>query len=305
MKKTQKIVGMIAGGFAIAGILMIIAGALMGGIQVVSSDVRAGRLSISPNTGIYIDIFTDSDFDKMTSIEEKSVFDSSEVTNVIFEAEHGEFQIETWENAYYEIKSINQKDNQRIRYSLEDGTLSICIKGKKFVVFEDDVKAILYVPRDTTVDKFKMSIGAGELNCYNITNIEQLFINIGAGEGTFNGIAAEYVEMNVGAGDGNVENAIFGSTNFNVGVGDLDVYASITGDVNIDCGVGDMDVELAGEYSDYNYKITVGLGEVSIGEQKYSGAVETTEIDNKQDKDVDVRCGVGDVSVEFNKKNIY
>ena len=50
--KNTKIMGMAAGGFAIIGILMIIIGALMGGIQVVSSDV-SGRLSISSNTGIY------------------------------------------------------------------------------------------------------------------------------------------------------------------------------------------------------------------------------------------------------------
>lgn len=301
MKKTKRVIGMLAGTFAIIGIVLIVVGALMGGIKVVSSDVMSGRLTIGSDAVVGVDVFTDEDYDNMTSIEERSTFDSAEVKEVEFEAEYGEFQIVSWEHSYYEIKGESSGAANRIKYALEDGALKLRMKGKRVSVFGDNVKATLYVPEDAVIDKFRIEVGAGELLCKDISGIQRLKVNIGAGEGKFSNITADYVDMSVGAGDGNVENAQFGNSNFNVGVGDLDVHGMITGNVVIDCGIGNMDVELANSYDDFNYKVSVGLGEVSLNEEKYSGFIDNREIDNEEDKKITIRCGIGDVSVDFNK----
>lgn len=301
MKKFQKIMGMLAGTFAGLGIALIIVGIIMGGIKVVSSDVMNGNLSFEPGIMVGVNIIDDTEFNKMTSIEEKNTFDADSVNNINFEAEYGEFQILSWENSYYEIQCQNKQDNERIRYSLENGTLKIRIKGKKVVVFGDNVKAVLYVPKDDLIEDLAINMGAGELSCKDISKIQKLKVDIGAGEGKFSDISAEYVDMNVGAGEGDVDNAEFGECNFNVGVGELDVHGTISGSILVDCGIGDMDIKLTNSYEDFNYEVSVGLGEVYLGSDKYSGSVDNKVIDNETDRKITVRCGIGDVSIKYDQ----
>lgn len=299
MKRIQKIIGIIAGIFAALGIVLIIVGAILGGAKSVGTGVME-KISAGTDT-----VFSKSELSEMTSIEERNMFDMSEVNNIVFEAGYGEFEITAWDNSYYEVKVEDTLSKNKIKYTLKDGTLTIRIKGKRFSIFGNDIKAILYVPKTAEISDLKIKLSAGQLNCHDINAIQNLDVNIGVGEGTFSNIFAEYTEMSVGAGEGIVENARFGNTVLKVGVGEMDVQGVIDGNINIDCGVGEMDLNLIAEYTDYNYKVNVGLGEVSIGEEKYSGTKGNTEINNDRQKAIHIKCGVGDVSVEFDTMNIY
>lgn len=298
MNKTLKIMGITAGGMAVLGIVFIIIGAITGGVQIIASDVSKGILSISPNISFDFDMFPDEEFSNMTSIVEKDTFSVEEVNSIIFEAEYGEYKIVGWDENYYHITSESESDINKIKYSINDGTLRLRIKGKK-IVMGDNIKATLYVPNTEIIECAEINMGAGELICENISGIKEWEVNVGAGQGDFNNITAEKFDINVGAGDGNITNGKFDSAELKVGAGDLDVEGTVNGDIDVKCGVGNMDIALSNSYTDYNYKVSVGLGEVTVGGEKYSGVGSDVSVDNDSDNDIEVDCGIGDVTIEL------
>lgn len=299
MKEFRKIIGIFSGIFAAIGIVLIIAGISMGGIYVIAEDVASGVLSIGPEDFIFGD-FEGIDTDKMASVSESgSRFEGIEVDSLEFYGKYGEFEIMSWNETYYEIIPANNSDE--VRYNFENGILQVATAGKDFNFWgnNDEVKVKIMVPADDSLEDLLINVGAGEITCANIKGIAKLDVNIGAGEGKFNGIEAMEVNFTVGAGDGDVENSSFTNCVFEVGVGDIDVSGSVNGNVKIDCGIGGVSLDISQTKNEFNYKIDVGLGDVKIGKEKYSGIVDNTNIDNDSDKLIDIECGMGDVKLEF------
>lgn len=87
--------------------------------------------------------------------------------------------------------------------------------------------------------------------------------------------------------------------NFKVGMGDVDIEGNITGKLDADCGLGNMELELTNSYNDFNYAINVGAGNVEIEDKEYSGIGNNMDINNNADKTMNIKCGLGNVSVEF------
>ena len=74
---------------------------------------------------------------------------------------------------------------------------------------------------------------------------------------------------------------------------------SLNGNVDIDCGMGNVELNLSNLYSDFNYTVKVGAGEVELGEEEYSGIAHNVSLNNNSDRIMNIKCGMGDVSVAF------
>lgn len=166
-------------------------------------------------------------------------------------------------------------------------TIETVKNGKLWTKFtgSDNYYGTLYVylPTDLIFDNADLSFGAGDL-C--VTRINAIRLNI-----------------NVGAGDFDVEHFQADDITVNVGAGDIDMYGEFQNEFNLKCGVGKADITLTGGKYDYNYILKSGLGEVSIGEEEYGGLANTRTIDNGSNKEMDIICGAGSVSVEFGHDN--
>lgn len=143
-----------------------------------------------------------------------------------------------------------------------------------------------------------MNIGAGTIECSNI-EVEQLNVSIGAGDGSFDGIKAKKASFNIGAGSGDIKKTSFEECDFMVGMGDLSMNGTILGDATVDCGMGNIDLKLTGRQTDYNYAVTVGAGDVIIGDKEFSGYKNRTEVDYNASKNMTVKCGMGDATIDF------
>ena len=69
--------------------------------------------------------------------------------------------------------------------------------------------------------------------------------------------------------------------------------------LDADVGVGSMEFTLAGTETDYDYAISVGVGEVKCGGSRYSGLGFAKEIDNHAGRTVEIDCGAGSAAVSF------
>lgn len=129
--------------------------------------------------------------------------------------------------------------------------------------------------------------------------LEMAEISFGAGDLYINRIHAADMNINVGAGSFEIENFGADEVTVNVGAGDIEMYGDFQNDFNLKCGVGEADINLTGRKYDYNYTLKSGLGEISIGDEEYSGLANARTVDNGGNKNIDIICGAGEVSVEF------
>ena len=170
--------------------------------------------------------------------------------------------------------------------------------GKKNGFWRGTVEGKLYIPRNANLKKLDMNIGAGTIECSNI-EVEQLNVSIGAGDGSFDGIKAKKASFNIGAGSGDIKKTSFEECDFMVGMGDLSMNGTILGDATVDCGMGNIELKLTGRQTDYNYAVTVGAGDVIIGDKEFSGYKNRTEVDYNASKNMTVKCGMGDATIDF------
>lgn len=294
MKKFRRVFLIISGILAILGIILIIAGVSMGGTKAIASDLLNNHLSIN-----FSDVFSmDSEkYDSMGKlIGEENIFEAKDIKSIELIGNAGEFEITLWDRDAYNVQVIKGLD--RIRFSLENGVLSIASEEKNLIAWGETVKAKIYIPRDAILENATLSIGAGELLCNNI-NATTLDVNVGAGECVFTNVQATNAKINVGAGDGEINNATFNECELKVGIGDLDLNGNISGNVYVDCGVGNIELDLTNVYEDFDYAVNVGAGDVELGNEKYAGVSNSVNLTNDSDKLMNIKCGMGDVSVDF------
>ena len=296
MKKSMKLLGVIVGIFAALGLILIIVGTLMGGVDTVADDVINNRLVLNLNDKISLDV-DDVDTSNMESIGEgQNQFSREEIKSISLYGKYGEFEVNVGNEDYYYIDVL--KGASHVKYSLENGELKIATAGTILNSWKTSLKVKIYVPRDAMLETVKLDIGAGEMVCSNILT-NTLDVNIGAGEGEFNNVTASEVKFNLGAGDAEIAKANFTNFNLKIGMGDMELDGIILGDVDIDCGTGSVGLELSNRYADFNYQVDVGAGEVDLGEQEYSGIGNNVNLNNNAEHTMNIKCGMGEVSAEF------
>lgn len=70
-------------------------------------------------------------------------------------------------------------------------------------------------------------------------------------------------------------------------------------DVEIECGAGQIEYAAVGRETDYNYQLEIGAGEVSIGNNLFSGLAVDKKINHGANKNMSIECGAGKVTVAF------
>lgn len=141
-------------------------------------------------------------------------------------------------------------------------------------------RILVTIPEVAKLNKFKISVGAGNFKAKNI--------NVCCQQGT----------VDVGAGKILLQSVFGGKLNIRCGMGDLEYKGSITGRSNIDCGMGSVKLELKGKSDDYSYDAKVGLGDFKFNNEKKSGVCQVLN-NVKKENHFSVNCGMGSVSIMF------
>ncbi len=273
-------------GVTVSGGADVVAEALKGGVYFSEDGFHVGGSMVFEDTA-------DMEFDEGKNME----FAAGDIKNLDIELAAGTFEIVEGDEDKIIIRSA-----KKIRASQSGNTLKIDTgKGVKvhfFGISDEGNHVEITLPKGKEFHTIDLEIGAGTMNVDTLVG-EDLELEIGAGEIIVDELACEKAKISVGAGKAVIDNGIAEELDLDVGMGEIWYAGSLAGDLDADCGMGNMDVRLDAKEEDYDYKIDVGMGNITVGNASYGGMAQSKEIDNDADSEMDLDCGMGNIKVHF------
>ena len=156
----------------------------------------------------------------------------------------------------------------------------------------------LYMPLDTVVEEIDLDLGAGQMKL-DYLKAKEVEMDLGAGQILAEGMQVEKIALSIGAGDIVLEQAQLGEVQTKVGAGNCEISGTVTGDIDAECAMGNVTFKLAGAETDFNYEIQCVTGNITVGEREYSGVSQEQSINNQSAKTMDLECAMGNVEVFF------
>ena len=229
---------------------------------------------------------------------EKFMLSADEVEKLRIDIGGGELMIiESDDNDFW----VEAKNVKKFQAYVKDDTLRVISTATGTISGADlkNIKITLSVPKDFMFDEVKMQLGAGVVKSQERLLAKEMKLELGAGEGSFDGISCDKLEATCGAASLKIKDGELGKTEFKIGAGSVEFEGVISDDVKVACGAGNLSMKLSNQYSDFDYKVECALGNVKLGEKKYSGLAKTEKIDNDADAEMKIECGAGNVTVSF------
>lgn len=215
----------------------------------------------------------------------------------------------------------NNSGNNKIKYGKEGRKFKLYSKTgirlwKNVNITKGSIR--LYLPKGLILDSIDMDVGAGKMESsaleadeisldigageFNIKSImaREVDISVGAGKVTIENISASEADISVGAGSLDMTGLDAGDLTLEVGMGSIDVEGRISGDADLECGMGNISMKLQGLESEYNYILEAAMGNIRIGDSKYSGLASERRVDNGSRSTFDVECAMGNIEIDFN-----
>lgn len=155
------------------------------------------------------------------------------------------------------------------------------ITAKFLNFYNNDSKIIIYVPESFDGKELKIDLGAGRLIADKLM--------------------ATTTNINVGAGDLKIYDLKTDKIDINCGVGNIEISGIVNDKGYVKCGIGNVMLDLIGNEKDYNYDLSLGIGEVTLNGNDFSGIGNKFIDNNSENKDFKVECGIGKVSLKIKK----
>ncbi len=338
MRRRLKSLFKIAITFVTVGVIMMIAGLLLGGAGELSREVtelvHIVRVGVSESVEriplleriTNINGFT-VDIDELSvEINEEyetisgdyrnlKLAEAGQVNNLDISILSGVCRIVPSENGYFGVESRGASEYQCY---VSDETLYLSVLPRK--LDEDEISEIvLYIPSDRVYQKVLLFCSAEKVEAEaliqgdilnissvygsNVLNSEINFDNVtitaGIGSLDVKTLVADHLKFEVGTAEVSVEDMQAGDVEVNLGMGTLLLSGISTGDILLHCGMGHMEMMLACGQDAYNYDISGSAESVQIGTDTLSGMVMERWIDNGSDKKITMSCAMGSVKIEF------
>lgn len=275
---------------AIGLVIIIITGALGAGSSFAAM-MDNGRFSFGWNNDSY---FINNE--DLTSTK----YEFHDIDDIYIDLKYGELNIETTNDNTYQVKV----DNMLKGFTCEgdDGDLVIKdnFKHKWNVKLKNDYhpSITLYVPENAKLEQVEIDMGAGYAGVTKL-NADIFKIGLGAGEFEGNEIVANETSLDVGAGHLSMKEFISDNIDMNCGTGRVELEGNINKDVDIKCGLGSILLSLNNVQSNFDYDINCGIGNVTIGSTSFGGVACKKYISNNADHTMGIKCGVGNVEIDF------
>lgn len=220
----------------------------------------------------------------------------SDVHNLMIEVGGCQFETKSSDDAfiYLEVKNAN-----KFQGYVEDGTLYIKTTAEAVNWSKvNDCKITLYLPDGYRFDEVDIELGAGEMKLKRLYAGEAS-LNVGAGQITVDGIQSQEVKITIGAGDVKLEGMEITELEAEVGLGEFEADGSINGSAQVKCSMGNVEMKLNGEEKAFNYRLEGSMGNIDLGKKNYSGFSNEVVLDNGADKEMQVECSMGNISIRF------
>ena len=187
-------------------------------------------------------------------------------------------------------------------------------RGLSFQQYEPKIR--VYIPDGVKLKFADVSLSAGECSIDGLST-EKLLIEVSAGALQAVDIRADVFESEVSAGRCRIDSLITKTARASLSAGELQIHglqadvftlnqslgsAFIGGDIfergSFDCGLGKITVALDGRAeSEYTVSLDVGLGDVSINGEHFSGSQSLRR--GSGDTALDLSCGSGSIELSL------
>lgn len=191
---------------------------------------------------------------------------------------------------------LEVQDAYRFQGYVKGGTLHI--KEKAALSEGIDCCITLYLPEGYRFREVEVQLGAGNFYFTDLRG-EKISLEAGAGEVTMDRVEANELDLALGAGYINLNAMEVNELEAEVGMGELYAQGRLTGDTDVECSMGSVTMELENSQAEFNYHLEGALGNISLGNNSYSGLGNEQEINNHASKDMDIECSMGSISVFF------
>lgn len=254
----------------------------------ISQDIKEGNIIFKTDYPIY-----------SAAHENTQVCKASDIEDIDFHIIGGETKVETSDTDYFQIK---YEGTGRIQYYVSNNTLYI----RGFYERNDKVKSsinddlILYVPESAKLDSYDLEIGAGALECKNIT-AKDIKLELGAGDVYFENLDAECFDNSIGAGNLEIKHGNVKNLSTEVGLGAFSYKGLVTEDLDAKCGMGSITFAFDDSKEDHNLDIKCAMGSVEIDNQVLSGMSYDKEFDNHSSSNYEIECSMGSIEMSFEK----
>lgn len=201
--------------------------------------------------------------------------------------------------------SVEIEDSYKSYFTvkLDGDTLKIKDTRKKAANTLKTIEACIYIPQDQMFDEVDFDLGAGDIY---IERLAANKIDIDGGAGSVdvrNLIALHSLDADLGAGEFYVGEAELGELDIDCGVGSFEIEGCLlNGDADVSGGIGDVSIGIIGEKTDFNYKLSCGMGNLEVFGDSYSSLGKDKRIDNNAPYTISLECGIGNISVYKAKK---
>lgn len=298
MKRHTRVLLILAGVSAAAGIGLSVAGAVMGaGFQetgvseFLSETLQRGGIVTSLSSWNFESSLSGLTYRDYRQVEKEGgkalkdgndvkVYQASAAENMELEVElsYETFHMEPYDGDEIRVE-VSEDSDEYVSVRQKKQELAVYSSGKNNNAAADGV--ILYYPENLTFESADISIGAGSAVLIGELKAQELDIEVGAGSLTDTGqIQAQECSVSVGAGEASLQ------------------YLDAA-EIDVECGLGDFEMTLAGVETDYNFDLECAMGDMTVGSEKFSGLAMDKEIDNGAGRSVDLECGLGSVTVDF------
>ena len=135
------------------------------------------------------------------------------------------------------------------------------------------------VPENTVLPVLEAETSGGWLEVTGL-NVEDMKISVGAGRADIREFEAEIMEADCGAGQ-------------------LVIEGSARQMTEISCDTGEVIFTAPGGEEDYDYEVSCGIGEITLGTEDYSGINNRVRIENGTGRLIRAECGIGRIGITF------
>lgn len=203
--------------------------------------------------------------------------------------------VQSDDNAYYveyegagKSQAYTNGDELYVKV-LNTSTLDYSEKENRFTV---------YVPKDAQLEDVIIELGAGEMKLDGL-RADEMKIEIGAGQIEADDLAANDMKISIGAGDLNLQSAKLGKAKIEVGAGNCTIQGTVSEELKAECAMGNITLKLEGDEEDFDYELECVSGNLKVDGTEYSGLSNSKEVDNDASKKMDLQCVMGNIEVEF------
>ena len=283
MKKFTKIALISALVCLVLGLGVFIGGLALGGTwQGLRESIDHGDYSIDGSDGTYGIYMTEKSEDSSSSNQESSVL-QEKASNASVYSNVQKIEIDMQSGGLY-FEPTNDKE-LRVSVNGKDGKeTTVRQNGDELEIYNDfrnhKGNVRIYYPEDMNFREISIAMGGGEV----------------AVKG---GIKADEFDAELGAGAFHAEEIEATESSWEVGAGEIVLGRIESRDMDFDCGTGSIEAKIAGKQSDFNYDVECGIGSVKIGNEEYGGVAFDKTINNGQNRQIEISCGIGEIQLSF------